>query len=78
MPHPPLRSRPTSAGATKARPNSADRERTAGPPVARGVLIHILQNDEIFVNHICKSCHKCMLTFVVQSVTMQLDPIQRS
>lgn len=36
MPHPPLRSRPTSAGATKARPSSAGRERTAAPPVTRG------------------------------------------
>ncbi|KAL9970156.1 hypothetical protein ACROYT_G022484 [Oculina patagonica] len=36
MPHPPLRSRPTSAGATKARPSSAGRERTAVPPVTRG------------------------------------------
>lgn len=34
MPHPPLRSRPASAG--KTRPSSAGRERTAGPPVARG------------------------------------------
>ncbi|XP_020624000.1 forkhead-associated domain-containing protein 1-like isoform X1 [Orbicella faveolata] len=36
MPHPPLRSRPTSAGSTKARPSSAGRERSAVPPVSRG------------------------------------------
>lgn len=35
MPHPPLRSRPTSAGVTKARPSSAGRERTTAPPVKR-------------------------------------------
>ncbi|CAH3178531.1 unnamed protein product [Porites lobata] len=36
MPHPPLRSRPTSAGATRTRPSSSGRERITGPPVARG------------------------------------------
>ena len=36
MPHPPLRSRPTSAGSTKARPSSAGRERSAVPTVSRG------------------------------------------
>ena len=36
MPHPPLRSCPTSAGATRTRPSSAGRERIPGPPVARG------------------------------------------
>ena len=39
MPHPPLRSRPTSAGAT-TRPSSAGRERIPGPPVARGNYHH--------------------------------------
>ena len=32
MPHPPLRSRPTSAGATRTQPSSAGRERIPGPP----------------------------------------------
>ena len=36
MPHPPLRSRPTSAGSTQARPSSAGRERSAVPTVSRG------------------------------------------
>ena len=40
MPHPPLRSRPTSAGATRTRPSSAGRERIPGPPVARGNYHH--------------------------------------
>ena len=40
MPHPPLRSRPTSAGATRTRPSSAGRERITGPPVARGNYHH--------------------------------------
>ena len=42
MPHPPLRSRPTSAGATRTRPSSAGRERITGPPVARGITIIII------------------------------------
>ncbi|CAH3190851.1 unnamed protein product [Porites lobata] len=40
MPHPPLRSRPTSAGATRTRPSSTGRERIPGPPVARGGWIN--------------------------------------
>ena len=40
MPHPPLRSRPTSVGATRTRPSSAGRERIPGPPVARGNYHH--------------------------------------
>ena len=40
LPHPPLRSRPTSAGATRTRPVSAGRERIPGPPVARGNYHH--------------------------------------
>ncbi|XP_067050084.1 forkhead-associated domain-containing protein 1-like isoform X9 [Acropora muricata] len=35
MPHPPLRSRPTSAGATRICPSSSGGERNARPPVAR-------------------------------------------
>ncbi|CAH3195225.1 unnamed protein product [Porites evermanni] len=35
MPHPPLRSGPTSAGATRTRLSSAGRERIPGPPVAK-------------------------------------------
>ena len=44
MPHPPLRSRPTSAGATRTRPSSAGRERIPGPPVARGNYHHLIDD----------------------------------
>lgn len=61
MPHPPLRSRPTSAGATKARPSSAGRERTAVPPVTRGEevermwLKQINRPDFVPFNQLCLS-----------------------
>ena len=77
MPHPPLRSRATSAGTSRPRPSSAGKERT-GLPVSRGRCLYkliIVFYHNFPVEKRCSAHTSCLQnTLQIHKVCHQFKP----